>query len=266
MISTKQLVNKNPTPPIDILIVLGRMNWEDNNEGTAPTLSPEDDDLLIHGYVTWARNEIGKSSPRRTGTAGAPGQPPQRRPPTLPTEAPFPAPPSPAPVLATARMPQPTAASPPSSREEVGATSKVSPLLHIPISAKTSSSGIAHDAPPSGKHSSTPLQQKVNIDRKHLSKGVRRTEEFNIHQSSGTKPEDNPSTQKQEEKQLARHNTRVPPAKPVKQSVRERHPGTPTHGKAQSFRSVFPRQLRRPDNKASSEIVRKHSNFINNSI
>eukprot|EP00639_Heterosigma_akashiwo_P013529 CAMPEP_0206362800 /NCGR_PEP_ID=MMETSP0294-20121207/1201_1 /ASSEMBLY_ACC=CAM_ASM_000327 /TAXON_ID=39354 /ORGANISM="Heterosigma akashiwo, Strain CCMP2393" /LENGTH=299 /DNA_ID=CAMNT_0053808001 /DNA_START=531 /DNA_END=1430 /DNA_ORIENTATION=- len=143
---------------------------------------------------------------------------------------------------------------------------KVSLLLHNPISAMTPTSGVAHTTPPSWKHSSTPLQQKVNIDRKHLSKGVRRTEEFNIHQSSGAKPEDNPSTQKQEEKQLARHNTHVPPAKPVKQSLRERHPATPTHGKAQSFRSVFPRQLRRPDNKASSEIVRKHSNFIHNKI
>ena len=143
---------------------------------------------------------------------------------------------------------------------------KVSPLLHNPISAMTPTSGVAHTTPPSWKHSSTPLQQKVNIDRKHLSKGVRRTEEFNIHQSSGAKPEDNPSAQKQEEKQLARHYTHVPPAKPVKQPVRERHPVTPTHGPAQSFRSVFPRQLRRPDNKASSEIVRKHSNFIHNKI
>ena len=33
-----------------------------------------------------------------------------------------------------------------------------------------------------------------------------------------------------------------------------------------SLRAVLPRQLRRPDNKASTEIVRKHSNFINNTI
>ena len=147
--------------------------------------------------------------------------------------------------------------------------------LGEPALPTASAAGVLHPQLPGGQHAgatqtigqgATPLQQKVNIDRKHLSKGVRRTEEFNIHQSSGAKPEDNPSTQKQEEKQLVRHNTRVPPAKPVKQSVRERHPATPTHGPAQSFQSVFPRQLRRPDNKASSEIVRKHSNFIHNSI
>jgi len=240
----------------------------------------------------------------------------------------------------------------PETTNRVKHTSQVPPTPLSPSSATIPSPGIACTTPPSWRHSSTPLQQKVNFNREHLSKGVRQAEEFNIHQSSGAKPESNTLTHRYEEKQITQHDTHALPAAPVGQFVNEQPPAAPKHhqstrlrnnkaitrgsprerkanptrqhtswsrltdddetessiftqnyevnptnfssnspipivevvGERQqmnkkksnggralkklstSLRAVLPRQLRRPDNKASTEIVRKHSSFINNTI